>query len=258
MLRLLAVIAGALALTTSPALAADSKCKRANGPAPEPGPALTTPVELTIEPDKDIVNFAGGRRTKLREFVASPKNDAALPDSLTAQQIEVRTVRSFSRVGDKIETTTINQPVMFTEPEVDHTANEIRFAVCVDLKDAKAGSYIGQVRVAGPRGLSRASAAVTVNAQNSTLFLYGLVLTLLIALVVMVIRGVTTKQEALKLVGTAIVSLAAAGYAMYRIYSGDPAWGADTTESVLTLAGAGLSAAGLKATINLITPGSNG
>lgn len=207
---------------------------------------------------RDVVNFAGGRGTKLREFVASPRNNASLSDSLTAQQIEVRTVRSFSRVGDKIETTTIAQPVMFTEPEVDQNANEIRFAMCLDLKDAKAGSYVGQVRVAGPRGLSRASAAITVNAQNNTLFLYGLVLTLVIALVVMVVRGVTSKQKAVRLAGTAVVSLAAAGCATYRIYSGDPAWGADTTESILSLAAAGLSAAGLKATIDLITPGSNG
>lgn len=258
MLRLLVAIAVTLVLTTSPALAATSECTRENGPAPTRGQALGTPVELTIEPDKDVVNFAGGRGVMKREFVASPKSGSTLPDSLTAQQIELRTVRSFSRVGDKIESATLERPVTFTEPEINQDTNEIRFSACFDLAGSKPGSYVGQIRIAGPRGLARASAPVTINAQNETLFRIGLALALIAALIVMVIRKLTSDQGWIKFLGVAIPSLLAAGYAMYRIYAADPAWGADTTESVLTLMGAGLSAAGLKATVDAITPGSNG
>ncbi len=259
MLRLLAVTIGALLLLNAPpALGADAECTRQNGPAPAPGQALGSSSELKIEPDKDIVNFAGGRGTKQRDFVASPKNGGPLPDSLKPEQIELRTVRSFSRLGDKNETATLDQPVMFTEPEIGQATSEIRFSACFDLKGAKAGSYVGQVRIAGPRGLVPASAALTINAQSKTLFLVGLGLALLVALIVMVVRKITSDQGWIKFISVAIPSLAAAGYAMYRIYAADPAWGADTAESVLALIGAGLSAAGLKTTIDAITPGSNG
>lgn len=254
MLRLIAVIAGALVLNAQPALGA-AKCTRENAPAPKPGTALNPRIELALDPDKAVVNFAGGRGIKRVDFTASRKGGGALPDSLTPDQIELRVVHSFSRVGDKIETTTLPEAVTFTEPDI--SGDEINFSACFDLKDAKPGSYVGQVRVGGPRGLERAAAPVTINAQNDTGFLIGLVVALLLALAVMLLRMRTSDQTWTKFAATASVSLAAAGYAMYSIYSADPAWGADFA-SFLTIVGAGLAAAGLKSTVDAITPGSNG
>jgi hypothetical protein len=256
-LRILAVIVGVLLVGSPGALAADPECTRPNGPAPKPAQAQTSSVELTIEPDKDLVNFAGGRGTKPREFVVSPKSNGKLPDALEPAQIELRTVRSFNRTGDKIESVSLVEPVQFTEPEINRNDNEIRFSACFDLKGSKAGSYTGQVRIAGP-GLQRASVPVTVNAQNRSLFLVGLAFALAAVLIVFGIRKIRSSQAWIPFLSGAIVSLVAAGYAMYRVYAGDPAWGADTFESVLTLTGAGLSAAGLKATIDAIAPGNTG
>jgi len=206
------------------------------------------PIRLSPDRTAELRNFGAGRGRK--EIPVLIEASDPLPESLSPDQLTLDAPRPFERVGDKLESTVFPLP-LFTEPQI--SGDEISFIACLDGKGVEAGSYTGQIRLSGPPGLGRATVSVTVNAKSGFWFALGLTIALLAAAALLVFR---TKRAGGAFdgdfYGEGAVSLIAAGLAMYGVYRQDPAWGADGFGSVLALAGAGLSAAGLKTFIEAV------
>jgi hypothetical protein len=200
-----------------------------------------------------------------------------LPESATPDQITLEVPKRFKRSGDKAETEFIDL-LQFSTPRIINRGSLIGFSLCVDPDHLEAGSYVGQVIVGGPVGVEPATLAVTVNKQNGTLFWVGWAAAGLLAGVLLLLQAARTpydeyvkkntggntkpkklwkaiKETVVDVMGfvlPALIGIALALAAMYQIYAGDPAWGADSLSSVIALVGTAITAAGLGAFISSI------
>jgi hypothetical protein len=205
---------------------------------------LKTPVALTASPATEVVNFGSDRGSETFDVVMMANPD--LPPDLTADQLYLDAPTRFRRVGENLQSKQLPLPT-FTVPEI--SSDEISFTVCLSGKGADAGRYSGQVRVGGPKGLGRGVVSVTANAKAARGFVIGIILAALGAGALMFfqeIRSHRKKKFGLAFFLQAAVGLAAALGAMYKVYSDDPAWGADIVAAVIALLGTAVTAAGVK------------
>jgi hypothetical protein len=152
----------------------------------------------------------------------------------------------------------------------------VAFTLCENASHISAGSYVGQVLVEGPDGVQSATVAITLNAKNSVWFNRALGAALLLAFLILSLRGAQALYKPKK-VGffralwrtwkdpfgfwiPTIVALGAAGVAAYQVYDGNPSWGADTGASVIALISTSFAAAGVGTFLSSIKSGegSNG
>ncbi len=173
------------------------------------------------------------------------------------------TPETFIRTGNEAA-----ESVTFPEPEVselDRKQNRrgIRFTVCLNpAADLPAGQYAGSVLVEGPPGVEGTVVTIAANAKDRDLFVGGLIITLILALLVLLYQGAAGRRRtstepwgpAFRATGKdlgwfapTLFALGAAGGTLFGLYTDDPAWGADGLSSVASLIGAGLAAVGAKA-----------
>ena len=247
--RLLALSAAISLAIASSAGAQNGRCTRQSGPAPAAGPRLTSPVTLTPDREAEVINFGAGRGTQERDILITA--DKPLPRSVTPRQIALDVPRRFERVGNTLESVSL-QPPRFTRPQISPDRREVRFTVCVDGSGVKPGTYAGTMRVSGPTGLERAVVAVTVNAKAKLwVFILALFGALGIAALLLVYRRIyATEKVDWNFALESAIPLGAAFGAMYAAYAQDPSWGADPVTSGLALIATALAAAGLKSLID--------
>jgi hypothetical protein len=243
--RFLTLSAAISLIAAASAAAQTANCNRESGPPPAAGPPLKSPVTLTPEREAELINFGSGRGTKERDIVVTA--DKPLPKSVTPSQIGLDVPRRFERVGDTLESVSLPPPE-FTKPQISPDRREIRTTVCVNGGGVQAGSYVGTMRVSGPRGVERAVVAVTINAKARLwVFILALVGALLVAALLLLYRRYYADEEIDRRFGLeSAIPLGAAFGAMYATYAQDPAWGADAVTSGFALIGTALAAAGLK------------
>lgn len=248
-----------------PGVAQATKCTRKSGVS-QPGRPLPHRFGLAPDQPSQVINF--GRKRGVREVDLVLKASSRLPRSLKSSQLEIAVPRRFQRAGQNLETSLFMRPT-FSEPRFIEGRRSIVFTACLDAHDVPAGSYTGQITMTGPDGLGRADMTITANAKNWRLFVWGLILALLAALLLLVYGAITKDRDdpnnpidwkeatkatlgSFSFLAQTAVSLVAALVAAIAIYSQDPAWGEDVGPSVIALAGAALAAAGVQSLIATI------
>jgi hypothetical protein len=278
---LLALSISTLVLFAQPALASqDPACS--NGTANDqeqasPVPELTNPVTFESGSPADTINLGGSRDSGSTDITvgATP----ALPPTVTPDQITLEVPKRFRRIGEKINSRFADPPT-FSTPRILQEGTLIAFSMCVDANELDAGAYVGQIIVGGPPGVQSTNVAVTVNAKNATLFVWGSILAALAAFLLLLFRSanesfnadkstsgrglkagratLTTLGDLLGFWAPTVIAIGAAVVAMAQVYDGDVAWGANWISSFLALAGTAISAAGLGTFLAAIKPGGSG
>jgi hypothetical protein len=261
-LALLAMAAGA-----TPALGAAGDCTRQSGPAPQAGAAIQDPVTLSAEPNsvQKLRNFDTSRAPKqIRLFVL--QSDKRLPNSVTPAQLGFDA--SLERASTTLETVDFKDPT-YSEPRISADRRKITFNVCLDPAGLDAGKYVGTVTVSGPEGLSDASVGITANLKESDWFWRGSIAAGLIAFLLLLFKGTSSKKKESENWRAAFVeciadpvwwvssaiALGAAFGALWRVYVEDPAWGATGLGAALALVGTAFAAVGGQALLSSFKPG---
>ncbi len=235
------------------------------------GPALSPPVELspTQQSTEKQVNLGTSREAVIVKHVTVTTN-RPLPATFDSTQLNFDA--ALSRTGNTLETAEFPEPT-FSRAHISNDRRSISFAICLNPAGVSAGKYVGSVTVSGPEGLGNAVISLTVNAKS--LQLADWLIAFFAALFLIVIKdGARIKKEyddkhtAFKWRhdvwrpifhdpiwgATTAVSLALVGAAMLKIYTADPAWGADGLASLVTLVGAAAAAVGGHAVISSLSP----
>jgi hypothetical protein len=206
------------------------------------------------------MNMGGLRGTGMTDIsvTASP----ALPETVRSEDIAIELPQRFARSGAGLTSSYLPSPT-FSPPEILEHGKVIAFTLCVDATKVEAGSYVGQVIVDGPPGIQAATVAITLNAKDQETFVIGLAAAILVAIALMLLRGVKGNydgQGAPKDIGKAFretmteyfgfwtataIGIGAAVAAMLQVYDSNVSWGADTVSSLLALGGTAISAAGV-------------
>jgi hypothetical protein len=247
---------GLLALAPAHAGAEAGPCPRhLNDAQPRKRP-VTPPISLTpaSASAKRQVNFGTGRGTKpLTHLTVSA--DKALPGDIRPSQIDYDAV--ISRTGDTLESTDFPTPT-FTQPTFSPDRKTITFAACLDAHGVSAGKYVGSITVSGPAGVEPASINVTINAKDGSLWLAGLIVSLLVAFALLLLKDAASAFDKDKGWGAAVrvplgdlrwwaatlVALATAFGVLYAAYSNDPAWGATGLSAIASLVASTFAAVG--------------
>jgi len=246
----LSVIFAIAAAAAAPAPAKGVECTRASGDSGRLGPALASPIKLTPDRAGETLNFGSTRGTRDRDILVTA--DKPLPASITPDQIVLDLPRRFERAGEEYETAYLDRPT-FTEPVISASRREISFSLCVNADGAKAGSYVGALRIGGPEGLERAVVQVTSNVRAKYwVFSLGLLAALAIAIGLLIFRRVKDNDKTVdrEFLFQSIIPLGAATIAMIIVYANDPAWGAEPVPAFIALGGTALGAAGLKSLLD--------
>jgi hypothetical protein len=259
------------AFSDSGEAAAVSSCPRSAGKEAY-GTTLKRRVTLGFSGPANPINMADTTGIGETDIVvnASP----ALPPRVTSRQITITVPKRFERSGANLTSEYLPVPT-FTRPRILERGKLVAFTLCVDVTNAQAGSYIGQVVVGGPKGVQPATVAITVNAKNGTLFLRGLIAAILLAFLLLLAQAskkrwdaMTTPRSSRKAIGgafgdlwgfwfPAVVAIVAAVVAVYQVWDSTAAWGADTGASLIALGGTTLSATGIGGFLSsLRNPGS--
>ena len=235
------------------------------------GQTLSPPVELhpTQQSSERLVNLDTSRKPVIIKHVTVTTN-RNLPEGVTPAQINFDA--SLSRTGNTLETAEFPDPT-FSTPHISNDRRSISFAICLNPTGVGAGKYVGTVTVSGPEGLGNAVISLTVNAKKFQL-VYWLLALLVAFLLILIKDGSRIKKEydekgtAMKWwknvwkpilwdpiwLATTVVSLGAVIASLWKIYSADPAWGADGLGSLVTLVGAAAAAVGGHAVISSLSP----
>lgn len=206
-----------------------------------------TMVKLRPEREAEVINFDDARGIQLLDLVIL--SNRRIPHSIRPKDITVGAPRRFARVSGTLESTHLPRPKAY-RTRISPNRREITTSVCFRGHGVSAGTYTGQLRVGGPRGIVPASIATTVNFKaRMAVFAAALLVALAVAALLLWFREYTSNSRgkpgwtyALSI----LVPLATAATAMIAIYAQDPAWGADVLTAGLSLIGTGLAAAGVK------------
>jgi hypothetical protein len=192
-----------------------------------------------------------------------------LPAGVTPREISLQVPKRFARIQTGLSTGYLPYPT-FSSPRILEGGKLIAFTLCVDASHISAGSYVGQVIVGGPPGVQPATVAITLNARDEGAFRLGIILALILAFLMLLLRGIkvnyqqppanATMGTRLDKVGKAalatatdplgfwapsLIALGAAFAAMLQVYDSNVSWGADTIASLLALGGTAIAAAGV-------------
>jgi hypothetical protein len=122
---------------------------------------------------------------------------------------------------------------------------------------AMAGSYSAQMSVEGTR-MSPATVDFTVNTKNGLLAAFGLALALLLALLFIMYKEETRddlqpeeKWDIRFGASECIFPLGVTGWAMYSLYAGSAAWGADSISSVVAFLTTAFTAVGVRSLLTI-------
>ena len=254
---------------------ANTSCPRpANKSARDPGKEISPRITLKPEAASEVINFGGTRGTRSVDVVLLASRP--LPKEFSVKQLELDSPKRFRRTGQTLDSASLRLPG-FSNPQIIEHRKKIRLRICVDMTDAPAGTYSGQVFISGPPGITGTSVTLTINAKTKEfLFFLFLIFALVIAFLLLLFKAAKEekeKREAKKppetprwrevigprfkdpvfLVSTA-VALAAALVAMRAIYDTNPAWGTETWTNVFALCGTAFGAAGVGSLITAFTP----
>jgi hypothetical protein len=242
------------------AAAADETCNGTSSEATA-GKAVDPPVTLQSSGTADPINMGALHGTAITDITvtASP----ALPKDVTPGQITLDVPKRFTRNGANLNTAYLPSPT-FSTPRILEHGKLIAFSLCLNADNIDPGSYIGQVIVGGPEGVQPATVTITLNAKDQELFRVGIGLAILLAFVLLLMRGIkvnydkTTGDTASNFINSlkatlkdvigfwlpTVVAIGAAVVAMLTVYDGAPSWGADQTASLIALGGTAITAAG--------------
>jgi hypothetical protein len=190
----------------------------------------------------------------------------ALPPTVRSKQITLTVPKRFERSGSNMTSQYLPAP-KFSSPRVLENGKLVAFTLCVNVSGAEAGSYLGQVIVGGPKGVQPATIAITVNAKNQTLFYVGVLFAAGVALLLLFFQAAKKKWDGLLgpegespkfgdvMKATlkdvwgfwvpTLIAVVAAVVAVFQVWDGTAAWGADTGASLIALGGTTLSAIGI-------------
>ena len=245
------VAVAGLATACSVASAADPNCSiRANKIA-KTGPPIEQPVTLSLEAQSDqVLNFGQDRDIKV-DYVTL-KASPPLPKSVRPSQLELDSLIPMRRIGaDNLDSTRLKFP-RFIPPRILAHGERVSFGVCINAAEGEAGTYTGQVEVNGPVGLSPFQLTQTAQLKSKVIGSFGLIFVVaLILSTIFVWRkiGKETSATGRKKFGAQLlvvaISLGAAGYAMWKVYNENPAWGADGFSSMAALVATAFTAGGI-------------
>ncbi len=235
---------------------------RTSSPAAGSPTEVKPTVALSSSGPAEAMNMGGLRGTGTTDIAiaASP----ALPASVSSEEITVDIPKRFARTGPGLTTQYLPEPE-FSKPRILQHGTLIAFTLCVDARHIDAGSYVGQVIVGGPVGVQPATVAVTLNAKDEGKFILGMVLAGIVAVLLLLFRGIKIHMEKLPegttknlrnallptvtdfvgFVAPTVVAVAAALVALLQVYDSNVSWGADSISSLIALGGTAISAAGL-------------
>jgi hypothetical protein len=215
------------------------------------GPRIAHPVTLSLESQSDqVLSFGENRGTKV-DYVTL-KSSPPLPKSVRPGQIELDSLVPMKRIGaENLESTRLRFP-RFIQPRISAHGERISFGVCVNAASGEPGTYTGQVEVNGPAGLGPFQLTQTAQLKAKIIGGFGafFVLALLIASIFVwrKIGDETAATGGRKLraqLAVAAISVAAAGYAMWKVYDETPDWGADWFASLAALVATAFAAGGI-------------
>ena len=120
----------------------------------------------------------------------------ALPPGVTPEEITLDIPKRFARSGPGLPSAYLPNPT-FSLPRILEHGTLVAFTLCVNASSISAGSYVGQVIVGGPAGVQPATVAVSLNAKDEVEFLVGLFLAAVVALWLLLMRGLKVNYDKL-------------------------------------------------------------
>jgi hypothetical protein len=228
---------------------------------PPPSTAKTKPISLEADGPANPMNMGGLRGTGMTDIAVTAT--PPLPASVTSADITIALPQRFARSGSGLTSSYLPEPT-FSPPRILEHGKVIAFTLCIDADQVEAGSYVGQVIVGGPEGIQPATIAITLNAKDEKEFVLGTIGAIVIAFVLMLLRGVSGNYDKqgneAKDIGKAfhetlteyfgfwtatVIGVGAAFVAMLQVYDSNASWGADTISSLIALGGTTIAAAGV-------------
>lgn len=215
---------------------------------------VTEPIELEVRPTDPVLNFGDGRGT-LYDYVVL-KASKPIPPHVPSGAFEIDSLEPMRRIGGEgLESARLRVPT-YSRPHFFNHRTEIGFSLCVTAASGKPGTYTGQFLFVGPGAI--ASVPITQTAQlkiEEWKFLIALVIVLIVTLVFLAIRalaefdGEAEPREVVVKMALLLISVAAAGLAMYLVYDKTPTWGDDLVVNGAALIATAFTAAGLGNTL---------
>ncbi|HEY2715751.1 MAG TPA: hypothetical protein VGI73_05975 [Solirubrobacterales bacterium] len=212
------------------------------------------PIELEVRTTDPVLNFGDGRGT-LYDYVVM-KASKAIPPNVPSAAFEIDSLEPLRRIGGEgLESARLRVPT-YSRPHFFNHRTELGFSLCVTAASGKPGTYTGQFLFVGPGAI--ASVPITQTAQlkiEEWKFLIALVIVLIITLVFLAVRalaefdGEAEPREVVVKMTLLLISVAAAGLAMYLVYDKTPTWGDDLVVNGAALIATAFTAAGLGNTL---------
>ena len=219
-------------------------------------PPLDEPVTLSLQSQSDpILNFGEDRGLKVDYVVL--KAVPPLPPEVVPEHLELDSLSPMKRIGgDNLESTRLEFP-RFIPPRILAHGEKVSFGICVNGAGGDPGTYTGQVEVNGPAGLSPLQLTQTAQLKAKFFGLFGaLYLGVLMLASFFIWRRVGRETNATggkkrgAQLTVVLISVGAAGWAMWKVYNDDPAWGADWFSSLAALGATGFAAGGIGTTVS--------
>jgi hypothetical protein len=215
---------------------------------------VTKPIELQVRATDPVLNFGDGRGT-LYDYVVL-KASKPVPPSVPSGAFEIDRLEPMRRIGGEgLESARLRVPT-YSRPHFFNHRTELGFSLCVTAASGKPGTYTGQFLFVGPGAI--ASVPITQTAQlkiEEWKFLIALVIVLIVTLGFLGVRalaefdGEAEPREVVVKMSLLLISVAAAGLAMYLVYDKTPTWGDDLVVNGAALIATAFTAAGLGNTL---------
>jgi hypothetical protein len=228
--------------------------RRINEPGHGREAKVTEPIELEVRTTDPVLNFGDGRGT-LYDYVVL-KASKAIPPDVPSANFEIDSLEPMRRIGGEgLESARLRVPT-YSRPHFFNHRTELGFSLCVTAASGKPGTYTGQFLFVGPGAI--ASVPITQTAQlkiEEWKFLIALVIVLLVTLAFLGVRalaefdGEAEPREVIVKMSLLLISVAAAGLAMYLVYDKTPTWGDDLVVNGAALIATAFTAAGLGNTL---------
>ncbi len=216
--------------------------------------AIAEPIELEARTTDPVLNFGDGRGT-LYDYVVL-KASQPIPPDVPSAAFEIDSLEPMRRIGGEgLESARLRVPT-YSRPHFFNHRSEIGFSLCVTAASGKPGTYTGQFLFVGPGTI--ASVPITQTAQlkiEEWKFLIALVIVLIVTLAFLAVRALAEfdsevePREVVVKMTLLLISVAAAGLAMYLVYDKTPTWGDDLVVNGAALIATAFTAAGLGNTL---------